>query len=527
MKKYYLIIIVVSLLALWPFFKKGYFTSHDGEWMVIRFSAFHQAFRTGQIPVRFVDRLNNNYGYPVLNFLYPLPFYLSEIPKIAGFGFVDSVKITFIISTLISTIGMFWALSQRFSKVASFAGSMIYIFNPYRFVDLYVRGSLGENMAFAILPLVLGSIFKIAKGEKKYLPLMAVSVALLVLAHNVIAILFLPFFVVLVALIVRKNLTVTAGYFALGIFIASFFWLSALWDLQFVRLSQIEISDPVEHLVPLSKMIYSNWNFGPTPKEINGFSAQIGILSASILLFAIYIKIKAQNKSRFLNFLLVSILVSIFLVSSLSTYLWQRVPFIDVIQYPWRLLSVIVFATAILAAHLVHKINKPAIGLAVASVAALLTIRYTIPFQFVDRTEGFYSTNEDSTTIKDEYLPRWVEIKPPRANEKIQDNKDVEVLKKEVRPAHYKYELHANSDTAVTINTIYFPGFVAKVDNITVPIKYEKPGGLISFQLPKGRHEAIIKYARSPIHLASELISLTALGITLILIFKLWRKQIS
>src|SRR3989344_8938078 len=62
-------LIFVSLIALWPFFRKGFYTSHDGEWMIIRFTAFHQTLAAGQFPVRFVDRLNNNYGYPVLNFL--------------------------------------------------------------------------------------------------------------------------------------------------------------------------------------------------------------------------------------------------------------------------------------------------------------------------------------------------------------------------------------------------------------------------------------------------------------------------
>src|SRR3989338_3972110 len=90
MRSQIFLIIVFSLIALWPFFKKGYFESHDGEWMVIRFSAFHQTLASGQIPVRFVDRLNNNYGYPVLNFLYPLPFYLAEIPKLLGFEFQPS-----------------------------------------------------------------------------------------------------------------------------------------------------------------------------------------------------------------------------------------------------------------------------------------------------------------------------------------------------------------------------------------------------------------------------------------------------
>src|SRR4030043_2058194 len=128
MKKLFIILIFTSLIAVWPFLKKGFFQSHDGEWMVIRFTAFHQTLASGQFPVRFVDRLNNNYGYPVLNFLYPLPFYLAEIPKALGFGFVDSIKIVFVLSSVASVVAMFWALSQIFSKEASFAGAVIYLF---------------------------------------------------------------------------------------------------------------------------------------------------------------------------------------------------------------------------------------------------------------------------------------------------------------------------------------------------------------------------------------------------------------
>ncbi len=42
------------------------------------------SYRDDEETKKFVDRLNNNYGYPVFNFLYPLPFYLAEIPKIIG-----------------------------------------------------------------------------------------------------------------------------------------------------------------------------------------------------------------------------------------------------------------------------------------------------------------------------------------------------------------------------------------------------------------------------------------------------------
>jgi len=117
MKNWLLFVFCISLISIWPFFKKGYFESHDGEWMVIRFSAFHQTLADGQFPVRFVDRLNNNYGYPVLNFLYPLPFYLAEIPKILGFGFVDSIKIVFAASAIASSST--WISGRSFASDTS------------------------------------------------------------------------------------------------------------------------------------------------------------------------------------------------------------------------------------------------------------------------------------------------------------------------------------------------------------------------------------------------------------------------
>src|SRR3990167_387619 len=205
MKKHIVLIIVLSLLALWPFFKKGYFETHDGDWIIIRFSAFHQTLAAGQIPVRFVDRLNNNYGYPVFNFLYPLPFYLAEVPKLLGFGFVDSIKIIFVASTFASAFAMYWALIQIFTKWAAFAGAIVYIFTPYRFVDLYVRGSLGEIVAFIFPPLILGAIFKIAKGQKIFLPITAFLISFLILSHNVIAVIFLPFLLVVSLIIIKKE----------------------------------------------------------------------------------------------------------------------------------------------------------------------------------------------------------------------------------------------------------------------------------------------------------------------------------
>ncbi|MBI5019227.1 hypothetical protein HZB58_03065 [Candidatus Gottesmanbacteria bacterium] len=66
------LLIGIALFAvLYPLMRPGFFVSDDGEWMIIRLSAFYQSLADGQFPVRYLGRLNNSYGYPVANFLYP------------------------------------------------------------------------------------------------------------------------------------------------------------------------------------------------------------------------------------------------------------------------------------------------------------------------------------------------------------------------------------------------------------------------------------------------------------------------
>ena len=153
-----LFLIILSIPSVAALFNKGFFQSDDGEWMVIRFSAFHQVLRSGEFPVRFLSRLNYGYGYPVANFLYPGFMYLSEIPKALGFGFVDSIKIILGLSMVSSGIFVFFWLSKFFGKLESVVGGLFYLYAPYHLYDLYKRGSVGEILALSVVPFILWQI---------------------------------------------------------------------------------------------------------------------------------------------------------------------------------------------------------------------------------------------------------------------------------------------------------------------------------------------------------------------------------
>jgi len=527
-KKYLFIILFLSLLALWPFFKKGYFETHDGQWWIIRFSAFHQTLVAGQFPVRFVDRLNNNYGYPVLNFDYPLPFYLAEVPKIIGFGFADSIKIVFVASAIFSSIAMYWALSQVFSNEAALAGSILYLYTPYRFVDLYVRGSIGENLAFAIAPVILGLILKLRKGNDIFLPFLAISIASLVLAHNVMAFLYLPALFIIALIMLKSKIKVIVSFFA-GLAVSSFFWIPAIYDLQYIRLSRINVSNISDHLVFLKYLFVPNWGYGPIPKTAssNGLSVQIGLVSFCVIILSIYIAFKNRDKLRIIWFLVTTVCISIFLMTKTSMWFWLNVPFAYIIQFPWRLLGYIIFSVSILGAYVIDVSNKRKFAAYLIILASIIsTIFYIRPEHFNNLPDSYYSTNESTSTINDEYMPIWVLEKPERrALQKIEVEAPGEIVSSDIKPAKYQALIRTPNEVDVKVNTIYFPGWQVDVDGTRQTIDYQNKHGLITFPLPKGRHEVIIKYGKTPVHLASEIMSLLALIGTGGYLYFLWRRQ--
>ena len=112
------LIIVASLPSFFGLFHKGFFVTDDGEWMIIRFSAFYQSLADGQFPVRLLHRLNFDFGYPVATFLYPgfmyagVPFHLLKI------GFIGTIKILLGLSLVGTTIFTYLWLKELFNKKA-------------------------------------------------------------------------------------------------------------------------------------------------------------------------------------------------------------------------------------------------------------------------------------------------------------------------------------------------------------------------------------------------------------------------
>ena len=491
------ILIIFSIPAILPLFTKGFFQSDDGEWMIIRFASFYQTLKDGQFPVRYLSNLNYGYGYPVANFLYPLFMYLGVPIHVVGFGFVDTIKIILGLSMVGSSVFCFLWLSKIFNKFSAFVGSIFYLYLPYHLYDLYKRGSVGEILALAIVPFTLWQI------ERKNFFWSALGIAFLIISHNTLALLFLPIIFIYALLrykILDSRLKIYQyiGIFAVGLGMSAFFWIPALFDLQYTVFSKTKISEWQNYFADISIISY---------------------VSLVVLFVGVLMAIKKRVKGIGLFFLVLG-LVSLFLATPVSTSIWQLFP-ISFVQFPFRFLSVEILAVSYLASFILTN-TKGVIRFIVGGASVILIFAMAVQYQpsvFFDKGDLYYATNEDSTTVKNEYLPVWVKNNPIEHYKNKVEIVNGEISDLKVRPNNINFVASSITDTEITINTIYFPGWMVEVDGKNSGFNYANDNGVIKISVLTGMHTISASFGETPIRLISDIISIGSM-LTLLIVVK-------
>ncbi len=484
--------VLFTIPALIGLFHPGFFPTDDGNWMVIRFSAFYEALRNGQFPVRFLFRLNNGFGYPVADFLYPLFMYIGVPIHILGFNFVNTVKIILGLSLFFSSVFTFLWLRKLFDNISSFLGAVFYTLFPYHLFDVYKRGSVGEAVALSIAPFIFWQI------ERKNYIFTGVGIALLITAHNSLAFIFIPF-VVLYMLLKNQTLNLIKS-FLLGFGLSAFFWLPALYDKQYTVFDKTAVSDFSGYFITL--------------KDLN----ILGVIFFVVILGALSISYLRRSR-EYLYFLFTTLFFTV-LLFPYSTIFWKYFPFVNYIQFPFRLISYIVLGASYLIASQINLLQgKIKIIFAVLFLIVILYSAkdFILPKTYQYYPDSFYSTNQDSTTVKNEYMPKWVKQVPlSMANERvtvITGHESVQNLF--INGNKTNFSLYSPQNSTLQFNTVYYPGWTVKIDNKTASIDY-KTNGLIRFFVDKGPHNISIYFTETPLRLFSDfvtLISLIAFGI--------------
>ncbi len=528
-------LVLLSLLPLWDLLHPGLPVTHDGQDHVARIANFYASLAEGNIVPRWASNLNWGYGHPILMFLYPLPSYAASLFHAVGFSFVDSTKLVLGWAFIASVFTMYLWASLAWGRLSGFAAAVLYAFAPYRFVDLYVRGAIGEHMAFVFPPLICYGILR------KSFVITAAGTALLILSHNALSLMFLPL-VVLYAIYVAYSETKRplwlVAYASLGIvfgfLLSAFYWAPALFEGKYTLRDIVTASEFADRFVPWISFLYSPWSYGGG----NELSKWLGGGQLFVLIVSLAVIEKTSKYQRFLIVTLLLLFFSLFAQTAIASPMWKGVTLLQKFQFPWRFLSVTTFLIAVIGA-LVARVLQTNKKRWVVVVLCIVTVIATVPMwrakDYKTYPEPFFTGIYNSTTDTGESSPIWsvrfMEQRPDALSYLVPTSGDITVGERSTTTR--TYEANVTAAARFIENTLYFPGWQVVINGSTLPSEkliFQDPAyrGLMTFDLDPGSYTIKFVFTETKLRRLSNYISLAsfvAFCIGAATIHILWRKR--
>ena len=561
-------------------FQSGYFNMHD-DLQIMRQLEMEKCFLDGQIPCRWVPDMGYGFGFPLFNFYPPLPYLIGEIFRFFGLTFITTVKLTFALSFLISGIGMYFLAKEFFGVIGGVMSSVFYIWAPYHAVDVYVRGAMNEAWALAFFPIIFWSAYRLIKSEKtkmfKWVLVLTLSYFGLFTSHNLMLLIFTPFFGVWVLIhLWRENSwrrlpwLIISGVWALGL--SSFFTLPALLENKFTQVKSqlVGYYDYTAHFVSVRQLFLSRfWGYGPSVwvEAEDGMSFQIGhlhwILAIIVGILLIFRGVKAIRERSLKKDFILLMAGYLFVVGWFSAYMthlksiwiYQALPQLGYIQFSWRFLTLVIFSFSFVVGAI------PGILANWKSKRGFLAKLFVTPGQIfitfiliillvIFNWNYFRPEHGRMGTLTDEekfsgaawelqqtagiydYLPVWAKTAPNSAASATAELMGGSGIVSGMEQGTYysKFNVKIESEEAqVRLSTFYFPGWKVFVkegtNNKEIPtfIPPEEMWGRMWIVLPKGEHLVYAQLFNTPVRTWANLISLTSWGFFIFL--PLWKRR--
>ena len=534
---YLTLLILISFLPLISIFRKGPYESGDMIIHIIRTIPFFNSLKEGILIPVWAENLNATYGYPLFLFEYPLPYLISAFYHLLGFSFINSIKLLLITAYVGSGITMFYWLKSEFSRKAAFVGAIFYLFAPYHLVVMHFRSSVGELTALVFLPLSLLFIKKFAQNYSiTNLVLSSISMSLLILSHQVVSLIGIPFIFIYSLLYTKLkrpiNLIRILLPFVLTLLLTAYYWLPILIEKKFTH--QALYSQYVSYQ-SIKEFIYSPWKYGFLFQGHTGeLSFIIGyvqwIVIISLLILLIRNKISRQKRNLSI-FLLTSFIFFLFMMLKESKFIWNLLPILKNMLISYRILNIVILITSVSAALLISTVKYKRLFYAIIFLAIFQTIlnwgnRGTLKFlddEYLTKSLP-YSTYEheglNPATPKwvDPYMP-WQKVIPQKHLEVIEGEANItEVVRKST---YHSYTVVAKNTSILKENTYYFPGWILKVNNQQTKVEYTNSfyPGIMMFKLNPGNYKVEFIFKETPIRKVAifiSSISFCILGVLLI-----------
>ncbi len=523
MKRYFWLLL--ALISCLPLARAGFFQTDDGIFHFYRLASLIRHIEAGHLYPRWFADFAFGYGHPILNFYAPLTYYLAFCIHLLVRNPVVAMKGLIALSLIASGWSMYLLVRELWGEEAGFLASILYIFFPYHLADVYTRGAIPEALAFVFPPLILWSWLR-----GNFL-LGGLAWAGLLLTHNLSVLLTLPLLLLWgVALIPAgrlslKGLARLLLSLALGSGLAAFYWLPALGEMKHVFIGVAGISRGYEkHLLDWAALLKPHFLYPYAPAG----TVALHPVPFVFLLLAFAGAAGLIREKKGLPFTLVMILIlafSILMRWGGSLPLWRALEkWIDALQYPWRFMLLTAISSSFLGgglAPLLIRLQKrwglPGPFWAIPILLAIPAAFWKLPLKPMPLTpsdlrafsmwETDFRNRQIGATWTAEFIPVTVKVDRTAVPlPRFPDEPEYESLKviPKLLPGPQRFldswwEVETTRAIRLVWHQFYFPGWKVFLNGREIPAEPLGPLGLLSWEVPPGRHTVKIAFGDTPL----------------------------
>ena len=323
----YLIVLGLSLPVLWPLVGPAYLSSHDGLHHLYRLVDLDYCVRGGILYPRWLPNMGFGYGYAVLNYYAPLSYYVAQAFHIFGAGYIDAIKLTYAAGFLGSGLTMYLFAKEHLGRVPAILAGLVYVYLPYHLADAYVRGALAEFLTFPFFPLILWCFYRLITQKKpQYVAWSALSLAGLIVTHNLMTLIFAPLLAAYVGFIwFRERDLKVAGLVAAALLLAfglgAFYWLPGFAESKWARLGLVgpRATDYIPKLITMGDFFSPYAIYRYFPEQGVWLEHPLNWLQFGLLCLSLAVPLRLRHTSwnqarRHVSFFLWATFISLFML---------------------------------------------------------------------------------------------------------------------------------------------------------------------------------------------------------------------
>lgn len=319
-----------------PFFFLGTPSGHDVEFHLYSWLEVLSQWKHGIFYPRWASLAHFAYGEPRFVFYPPASWTLGAMLS-AIFPWTVAASVYIWIVLVAAGASMFVLARRWFDRREAIFLAVLYAVNPYHLVIVYWRSAFAELLASCLVPLLLLFVLKtVDEGYRAIVPLALVLAAgwltnapAAVMLHYSMALLLVCF-----AWQQRspRVLIVGVAAVALGACLAAFYLLPAIYEQRWINIAQA---------VSAGSRPADNFLFVHTTDAdhdaFNRIISWVAVLQMVVILGAAWLAKSWRESRRTLWTILLGWAVACgVLMSAMSSVLWEILPKIRFMQFPWR-----------------------------------------------------------------------------------------------------------------------------------------------------------------------------------------------